>query len=150
MPGTAEIWPSKHGQIIKPVLSNGRRTKLVSSVAEFSCDWLEFTGYLGNISLHGRFTAIDCIMRSSFEFCFQLLPRSKCPLINIFLTRALPNYFHLLCGCMTFLRKLWLKQIRKYLAISMRSPAQDRDRQMIYHSKPGVTFTKTRPSRHWG
>ena len=44
-------WGSNDGQITKSELSNGRRAKLLPSVAEFSYDWLQFEDYLGNVGL---------------------------------------------------------------------------------------------------
>ena len=49
MLGIVGVWPSKHGEIIKSELSNGRRKKLLPSVAEFTYGWLRFEGYLGNV-----------------------------------------------------------------------------------------------------
>ena len=49
MLGIVGVWPSKHGEIIKSELSNGRRKKLLPSVVEFTYDWLRFEGYLGNV-----------------------------------------------------------------------------------------------------
>jgi hypothetical protein len=49
MLGIVEVWPSKHGEIIKSELSNGRREKIFLSVVEFTHDWLRFEGYLGNV-----------------------------------------------------------------------------------------------------
>ncbi len=49
MLGIVRVWPSKHGEIIKSELSNGRRIQLLPSVAEFTYDWLRFEGYLGNV-----------------------------------------------------------------------------------------------------
>ncbi len=51
MLGIVGVWPSKHGEIIKSELSNGRRKKLLPSVVEFTYDWLRFEGYLGNVGL---------------------------------------------------------------------------------------------------
>ncbi len=49
MLGFVEGWPSKHGQITKSGLSNGRRAKFLLSVAEFAYDWLRTEGYLGKV-----------------------------------------------------------------------------------------------------
>ena len=57
MLGIVGVWPSKHGEIIKSELSNGRRKKLLPSVVEFTYDWLRFEGYLGNVGL-------DCTVQS--------------------------------------------------------------------------------------
>ena len=51
MLGIVGVWPPKHGEIIKSEMSNGRRTKLLLSVVEFTYDWLRFEGYLGNVGL---------------------------------------------------------------------------------------------------
>ncbi len=42
---------SNDGQITKSELSDGRRTKLLLSVAESPYDWLQFEDYLGNVGL---------------------------------------------------------------------------------------------------
>ncbi len=40
---------SNDGQITKSELSDGRRAKLLPSVAESPYDWLQFEDYLGNV-----------------------------------------------------------------------------------------------------
>ncbi len=42
---------SNDGQITKSELSDGRRAKLLPSVAESPYDWLQFEDYLGNVGL---------------------------------------------------------------------------------------------------
>jgi hypothetical protein len=42
---------SSDGQITKSELSDGRRAKLLPSVAESPYDWLQFEDYLGNAGL---------------------------------------------------------------------------------------------------
>ena len=54
MLGIVGVWPPKHGEIIKSEMSNGRRTKLLLSVVEFTYDWLRFEGYLGNVGIMQR------------------------------------------------------------------------------------------------
>ena len=39
------------GQIIKSELSDGRREKLLPTVAEFPYNWLQFEDYLGNVGI---------------------------------------------------------------------------------------------------
>ncbi len=42
-------WASNDGKIIKSGLSDGRRAIFLPSVAEFTYDWLQIDGYLGNV-----------------------------------------------------------------------------------------------------
>ena len=76
-------WGSNDGQITKSELSNGRRAKLLPSVAEFSYDWLQFEDYLGNVGgIHSpslQFSEVGTIMRtiragSRYEFYTRRLP----------------------------------------------------------------------------
>ena len=50
-------WASNDVQITKFGLSDGRRAKLLPSVAEFTYDWLQFESYLGNVGLNRRLRA---------------------------------------------------------------------------------------------
>ena len=55
---------SNDGQITKSELSDGRRAKLLPSVAESPYDWLQFEDYLGNGGL-----GLGSVARQ-FEFLF--------------------------------------------------------------------------------